>query len=62
MRIKKAGWVKIALILLKALGRTTLGLGYAIAIADGILALLYPFKLRKKRQDTLSNHKLYKGT
>ena len=33
---------RIALILLKALGKTTLGLGYAIAIADGILAPFIP--------------------
>lgn len=33
---------RIALILLRALGRTTLGLGYAIAIADGILAPFIP--------------------
>lgn len=33
---------RIALILVKTLGKTTLGLGYAIAIADGILAPFIP--------------------
>lgn len=33
---------RIALLLVKFLGRTTLGLGYAIAIADGILAPFIP--------------------
>ncbi len=33
---------RIALILVKLLGKTTLGLGYAIAIADGILAPFIP--------------------
>lgn len=33
---------RIALLLLRILGRTTLGLGYAIAIADGILAPFIP--------------------
>lgn len=33
---------RIALILVKMLGKTTLGLGYAIAIADGILAPFIP--------------------
>ena len=40
---QKSGFGKrIALILVKLLGKTTLGLGYAIAIADGILALFIP--------------------
>lgn len=33
---------RIALILVKLLGKTTLGIGYAIAIADGILAPFIP--------------------
>lgn len=33
---------RVALLLVKALGKTTLGLGYAISIADGILAPFVP--------------------
>lgn len=40
---KKSGLGKrIALILVKMLGKTTLGLGYAVAFADGILAPFMP--------------------
>ncbi|RXJ78361.1 DASS family sodium-coupled anion symporter [Arcobacter sp. F2176] len=40
---KKSGLGKrIALILVKKLGKTTLGLGYAVAFADGILAPFMP--------------------
>lgn len=40
---KKSGFGKrITLILVKLLGKTTLGLGYAIAIVDGILAPFIP--------------------
>ena len=40
---RKSGLGKrIALLLVKALGKTTLGLGYAVAFADGILAPFMP--------------------